>query len=171
MSRGLWPRPRLAMVATAGALMVTLMVTLMAALWPAGAAADVGAEAPRGLVARASAPRRQNAGEHIASFDSAVTVSTDGSASITETIVYDFGNQPHHGIDRQIPTRFAWEGATPRNGRSGAQYDRVTPLHLDDVSVDATAAPVQRTDEADGVKLRIGDADVTISGEIGRAHV
>ena len=82
MSRGLWPRPRLAMVATAGA----LMVTLMAALWPAGAAADVGAEAPRGLAAWASAPRRQNAGEHIASF--------------------------------------AWEGATPRNGRSGVQYDR-----------------------------------------------
>lgn len=164
MSRGLWTRLRPAMAATAGALMVTLMAALWPAPWPAGAAADVGTEAPRGLAAWASAPRRQNAGEHIASFDSAVTVSIDGSASITETIVYDFGNQPHHGIDRQIPTRFAWEGATPRNGRSGAQYDRVTPLHLDDVSVDATAAPVQRTDEADGVKLRIGDADVTISG-------
>ena len=39
----------------------------------------------------------------IASFDTQVVVNEDATASVTETIVVDFGQESKHGIYRDIP--------------------------------------------------------------------
>ena len=113
------------------------------------------------LGAPTGASPRQSVGEHIATFDSAVTARTDGSADVVETIAYDFGDTAHHGIDRLIPVSFPWTGATPHKG----SFRRVTPIS--GVSVTATGASAQtETSESNGVyKIRVGDPNVTITGQ------
>ena len=96
--------------------------------------------------------------EHIADYRSDVTIETDGTIEVHETIVYDFGVVPKHGIYRTIPVR------TDQSGKDG--YDRVYPLTV--VSVSGSAdTPAQYTveDDGDNQRIKIGDPDRTISGE------
>ena len=75
-----------------------------------------------------------------------------------ETIDYDFGDVPHHGIYRDVPVR------TDQSGKDG--YDRVYPLDV--VSVTGSpGTPAQYTvdDEGDDQRIKIGDPDETITGE------
>ena len=58
--------------------------------------------------------------ERIRSYDSSITVRSDGSFAVEEKIDYDFGSTWHHGIDRIIPTSFAYDSV----------YDRVTPIDV-----------------------------------------
>ncbi len=58
--------------------------------------------------------------ERITNYRSEVTIERDGTIEVHETIDYDFGVVPHHGIYRDIPVR------TDQSGKDG--YDRVYPL-------------------------------------------
>ena len=96
--------------------------------------------------------------EHIVDYHTDVTVEHDGSIEVHETIVYDFGVVPKHGIFRTIPVRTS---VSPKKG-----YDRVYPLTV--VSVSGSAGtPAQYSVEEDGddQRIKIGDPDRTITGE------
>jgi uncharacterized membrane protein YgcG len=95
--------------------------------------------------------------EEISQFDSDITIEPSGVLLVRETIVYDFGTVPHHGIFRVIPVRVDYP--------SKPGYDRVTPLTV--VSVRASGGtPAQYTVEEDGdnERIKIGDPDKTITG-------
>ncbi len=106
-----------------------------------------------------AAPASADVGEHIADYHSDVTIEPDGTIEVHETIVYDFGVVPKHGIFRDIPVR------TDQSGKDG--YDRVYPLTV--VSVSGSAdTPAQYTVEDygdDDQRIKIGDPDRTITGE------
>jgi uncharacterized membrane protein YgcG len=96
--------------------------------------------------------------EHVADYRSEVTIEHDGTIEVHETIVYDFGVVPKHGIYRTIPVRTS---QSPKDG-----YDRVYPLTV--VSVTGSeGTPTQYTveDDGDNQRIRIGDPDRTITGE------
>ncbi len=100
--------------------------------------------------------------ETINRYDSDITIKKSGVLLIKETIVYDFGSTPRHGILRNIPVRFDY----PKKDDTDRVYD------IDVVSVKASGdTPSQyETDEytensVGYEQLRIGDPDRTITGE------
>ena len=97
--------------------------------------------------------------EQIVDYRSDVTIEPDGTILVHETIVYDFGVVPKHGIFRDDP-------ACAPTSRARTGYDRVYPLDV--VSVSGSAGtPAQYTVEEDGdnERIKIGDPDRTITGE------
>ena len=75
--------------------------------------------------------------ERITDYRSEVTIEHDGTIEVHETIVYDFGVVPHHGIYRDVPVR------TDQSGKDG--YDRVYPLDVVSVAgVGGDAGAVHR---------------------------
>lgn len=92
--------------------------------------------------------------EAINTFRSNIFIKKDGSAEITEKIVYDFGNQQRHGIFRSIPIDYA-DGDT--RYYITARYGR---------SVDENNYPLQaETYEENGhLVIKLGDPDQTITG-------
>ena len=94
-------------------------------------------------------------GEAIRSYDVDLRVQTDGSLLVVETIEYDFGGTPHHGIFRDIPDRLVYDAHT----------DREYPI--DQVSVTASpATPDQfETEQTDTLfRIKVGDPTRTITG-------
>jgi hypothetical protein len=55
----------------------------------------------------------QSFAETIHSYDSALTIESNGDVLVVETINYDFSSTPHHGIDRFVPA-----SATTRSRRT-----------------------------------------------------
>ena len=109
------------------------------------------------LVLLASTPNAgAQASEWIRSYDVRIEIRADDSLRITETIVYDFGSSPHHGIFRDVPTTYRYDD----------RYDRVTPLHVESVSASAgTPAQYDVSDISGGrTEIKIGDPDRTITG-------
>lgn len=94
--------------------------------------------------------------EVIHSYDVGIEIRADDSIRVTETIAYDFGSTPHHGIFRDVPTREVYDD----------RYDRVYPLHVE--SVEATggaSADYEVSQEPGGItRIRIGDPDETVTG-------
>ncbi|MGZ8624625.1 MAG: DUF2207 domain-containing protein, partial [Actinomycetota bacterium] len=94
--------------------------------------------------------------ERIDRYDVAIVIEDDGSLTITETIAYDFGTTPRHGIIREIPTTLRYDDT----------YDREYPLTV--LSVTATGdASADYTIEHPGggvTAIKVGDPDRTISG-------
>ncbi|HEY3673430.1 MAG TPA: DUF2207 domain-containing protein [Acidimicrobiia bacterium] len=105
-----------------------------------------------------TAPAYAGFSEHIVDYHSDVTIEHDGTVEVHETIVYDFGVVPKHGIFRFIPVR------TEQSGKDG--YDRVFPLTVVSLS-GSEGTPAEYTVEADGdnQRIKIGDPDQTITGE------
>ena len=95
--------------------------------------------------------------ESIRSYDVDIQIQTNGDLAIVETIDYDFGSEPHHGIFRDIPTRLRYDD----------RFDRVFPLRVDDVSGSADTPVGYTIEDADGgmTRIKIGDPDRTITGE------
>src|ERR1700759_677404 len=79
-----------------------------------------------GAAALFGGPAYAGVGERIVDYRSDVTIEHDGTIEVHETIVYDFGVVPHHGIFRTIPVRTS---TSPKKG-----YDRVYPLTVVSVS-------------------------------------
>src|SRR6476646_9999423 len=105
----------------------------------------------------AAGPASAGVTERITNYPSEVTIEHDGTIEVHETIAYDFGVVPHHGIYRDVPVR------TDQSGKDG--YDRVYPLDV--VSVSASqGTPAQYTvdDEGDNPRIKIGDPDETTTG-------
>lgn len=99
----------------------------------------------------------QTGSEHIESFDSSIELHQDGSASVVETIVYDFGYGERHGIYRYIPTRF--------NYPEDDKFFRKTPISdIKVASPSGAPAGVKRSDQSGLVELRIGSPDQTVTG-------
>jgi uncharacterized protein (TIGR04222 family) len=98
------------------------------------------------------------AGEHIKRYDVDITIRPDGNIVVAETIDYDFGSVPHHGIYRDIPTRVDYPARK--------NYDRVYPLDVQSVRASAgTPAQYDVSTEGDNERIKIGDPDRTITGE------
>ncbi len=92
----------------------------------------------------------------IQSFNTKVIVREDSTAFISETIVVDFQGEQRHGIFRDIPLHYV--------DRFGQHYKM--RLRVLGVSNEA-AQPWSYTLESPGggyLRIRIGDADVTLSG-------
>src|SRR5215204_2042975 len=70
--------------------------------------------------------------EHIADYDVVMDVATDGTLAVTETIVYNFGPVPKHGIFRDLVKKEVY-------GNDGA-YDRVYKLDVTSVTTDGKKA-------------------------------
>lgn len=106
------------------------------------------------LIGSAS-PARAQVAEVIHRYDVAIEIRGDGTLGITETIDYDFGSSPHHGIFRDVPTRLRYDDTR----------DRLYGLTV--ASVTATDAPADYTVEeiAGGLtRIKIGDPDVEVTG-------
>lgn len=96
--------------------------------------------------------------ERITNYRAEVTIDPDGTILVHETIDYDFGVVPHHGIYRDVPVR------TDQSGTSG--YDRVYPLTVESVKASAgTSAQYTVEDDGDNQRIKIGDPDGLITGE------
>ena len=96
--------------------------------------------------------------ESIKRYDVDITIEPAGTLLIRETIDYDFGPVPHHGIFRDIPTRFDY--TTKPN------TDRVYPIDVISVKASAgTSADYSVGTEGDNERIKIGDPDTTITGE------
>ena len=84
-----------------------------------------------------------------------LTVNSDGSFHVRETIPYDFGFESHHGIFRTLPVRYSYDDT----------QDRV--VEVSNVTVSSpTGAPTNLDlSEAGGVlTIKIGDPDQTVTG-------
>jgi uncharacterized protein (TIGR04222 family) len=99
--------------------------------------------------------------EQIRDYDVDVTIEPTGIVRVHETIDYNFGVVPKHGIFRDVPVSFDYE---PK-----ANHDRVYPLEVESVQA-SEGTPAQYTLESgdiDGIglkRIKIGDPDRTISG-------
>jgi uncharacterized membrane protein YgcG len=94
--------------------------------------------------------------ESIKRYDVQIQIQPSGSLLVTETIDYDFGSVAKHGIFRDIPERLHYDDT----------YDRIYRIEV--VSVKAVGAPAGYEVEHQGggiLQIRIGDPDVTVSGE------
>jgi uncharacterized protein (TIGR04222 family) len=111
-----------------------------------------------GLLAIGTPQVAAGTSEAIKRYDVDVTIEPSGALLVRETIDYDFGVVPRHGIFRVIPTRVDYP---PK-----ANHDRVYPLDV--LSVRASeGTPAQYTVETEGddEQIKIGDPDRTITGE------
>ncbi|MEO7746423.1 MAG: DUF2207 domain-containing protein [Actinomycetota bacterium] len=108
----------------------------------------------------AATPAVADAGESIPSYQAQVDVQADGSIHVRETIQYVFAGSSHHGIYRDLRTRFTYDP-----DRSGS--DRVRSYPVQDVQVSSpTGAPAdtQVQDAGDITHIQIGSADQTVQG-------
>ncbi len=99
-------------------------------------------------------------GESIPSYDAQVELRPDGSMTVRERIDYTFAGSDHHGIYRDLRTRFTYDP-----DRSGS--DRVRRYPVEEVSVTSpTGAPTDTDVSSDGdvTHIQIGSADETVSG-------
>jgi len=128
-----------------------LTIVGLAVLWATVGAAPAGA---------------QESAEHIVSFQSQVEVlAGEASVRITETIDYDFGGIPRHGIERFVPVRFPYTPPAGSKLDDGVERERVTSMSDIEVSTsDGTPGDLDERDEGAYHVLRIGDPDRTITG-------
>jgi uncharacterized protein (TIGR04222 family) len=106
-------------------------------------------------VAVPAGPARAQTFEHITSYGVTIDVRRSGTLHVVETIEYDFGVVPKHGIFRTIPRRFRYDG----------EHDRVYPIH--DVRVSGSpGTPLQFEKNLGGgsAVIKIGDPKRTITG-------
>jgi uncharacterized membrane protein YgcG len=92
--------------------------------------------------------------EVIRSFDVDLALDKTGLLDVVETITMDFEDSAKHGIYRFIPVLYR-------------RYDNQYSTHLADVTVtDGHNNPLHfvRTDEGDAEQIKIGDADITVTG-------
>ncbi|HMS60613.1 MAG TPA: DUF2207 domain-containing protein, partial [Tepidiformaceae bacterium] len=118
----------------------------------------------------AALPSAANAVERMRRFEAVYDIQPDGSIRVTETITWDFGADPHHGIFRNLVTKQACSTeepvGEPRTYDCPAGSDRHYGIAVASVT-DAGGTPQQweKTSTGDGIQLKIGDPDRTITGE------
>ncbi|MEY3733586.1 MAG: hypothetical protein RL347_945, partial [Actinomycetota bacterium] len=95
------------------------------------------------------------AAESIASYGVQATVEPDGSLVVRETIAYDFGDADRRGIFRTIPM---WSELS-----DGTRW--MHPATVRSVTVDGQPAPYTLAEDGPFLEVKIGDPDVTLTGE------
>jgi hypothetical protein len=93
--------------------------------------------------------------EKITSFHSTIQVNTNGTIDVEETIIYDFGTTPRHGIFRDIPYIIS---------NSDGKKFVIEMNNFSVVDGAGNTLPVEKTTNSGTVYLRIGDPDRTITG-------
>jgi uncharacterized membrane protein len=94
--------------------------------------------------------------ESIELFQADIVIESDGSLLVTEQIVYNFGDLQRHGIFREIENKHA---------QPATAWYKERVIDLEPVSVLRNGAFVPYVHEShDGMYLKIGDANKTISG-------
>ncbi len=104
-----------------------------------------------------SGPAAAQTAETIHRYDVDIRIQSDGVIRVVETIDYDFGTTPHHGIFRLIPTTLHYDDTN----------DRVYPLDVVSVSATGGAPAGFSVDSVPGgmTEIKIGDPDREITGE------
>jgi uncharacterized membrane protein len=92
-------------------------------------------------------------GDVIRDFSSAAVLQQDRTLTVTETIAYDFGANPGHGIFRKIPTAYR---------RSGGSYK--LRLELLSVKMDGASVPYSIESRSPDFVVKIGDPEKTVTG-------
>jgi Predicted membrane protein (DUF2207) len=86
-----------------------------------------------------------------------LTANRDGTLDVVETIAYDFGVVPKHGIIRVIPDR----------RRFDAHHDRRYPIAVTSVTASAGASAHRSVSQhGSDLQIKIGDSKRTISGPV-----
>jgi uncharacterized protein (TIGR04222 family) len=145
---------------TARAALGALLLAVASVLLPAGFALtpEAAATVPR------DARRATFGAEEISSFTSDITIDEHGALLVTETIVYDFGSVPHHGIFRDIPIRVDYP-PEPHHDRVfpvtvvSVRASRGTPAQHSQEEVHSTSGPPTTYE-----RIKIGDPDRTVTG-------
>lgn len=102
------------------------------------------------------------ASESIDFFDVQIDLQRDSSFVVTETIVYEFGSRRKHGIYRDIPLTH-YRGVDTGFGQvPGAYRVRLHMLGVGDQK--GVARPYKVIHNDDGVRIRIGSANTTVTG-------
>jgi hypothetical protein len=98
-------------------------------------------------------------GESIPSYQARVDVRRDGSIHVRETIRYTIVGSDHHGIYRDLRTRFSYDPEA-----TGSDRERVYPV--EDVTASSPDAPADVDVQEQGsiTHIRIGTPDTTVSG-------
>src|SRR6266542_1692870 len=124
--------------------MKRLIAWLAVVILTAGALVQIGS-------ATASA---QDEGWVIRSFDVRYDLQIDGSFSVRENIVVDFGALERHGIFRDMPVEYRYDD---KNNRL---------IDVSDVSVTdgSSAVPFETSDSRPNMRIKIGDPDKVVSG-------
>ena len=100
------------------------------------------------------------ASESIEAFNSDITISNDGTFTVTETIVYDFGHDQRHGIFRVIPLE--------HNQKASAWYKkRYIDISVTDIEVDGKQVQYEENISGTEIMLKIGDPKMRVTG----AHI
>lgn len=102
-------------------------------------------------------PQSVRAQEVIDSFTSDITINADGSVSVIEEIVYDFGETPRHGIFRTL------ESTHPQEA-SAWYKERAIEYEVLKVMRDGEPEPYAIEGDREELLVRIGDANRTITG-------
>jgi len=120
--------------------------------WPQRALAAVVLAAALAIPA---APAQAQATEQILDYAVDLRIEAGGTLLVTERIAYDFGADERHGILRDLPVRFRYDG----------RYDRVYAVHILKVSGSRGTPDRYKVEDVDAtLRIRIGDPDRTISG-------
>jgi len=100
-------------------------------------------------------PAAAQEGWVIRSFEARYVVAEDGRVAVTEDILVDFGTLERHGIFRDIPVEYAYDG----------EQNRL--ISLTGIWVDDAMAPVpfETSREGSAFRIKIGDPDVLVTGE------
>ena len=93
-------------------------------------------------------------GEQVRAYDIAMTIAPDGLLRVVESITYDFGGVPHHGIFRDLVQRERYNG----------DHDRRYRINVESVIEGHAPAQVQTSTQGPYLHLRIGDPNQTVSG-------
>lgn len=115
----------------------------------AGAAAICALSLPMSVAAPAYARADD---QHTRSYDVRAVLDGRGELKITETIAFDFGTTPHHGITREIPTDPASSGGVFVEKGVWARSPDGAPA----------AANVSRDETT--TTIRLGDPNATVTG-------
>jgi uncharacterized membrane protein YgcG len=128
--------------------LVRVVVMAAAVAWPITSAAPAGSATPT--------PFADIGIEHIGAFDAAYSVEPDGSMLVTETIDYDTGVVPRHGLQRDLVVRQRYNDTN----------DRLYPLQVLSVTTSpGTPGQWRILNQSGGVKrIRVGDPNRTITG-------
>ncbi len=98
----------------------------------------------------------QGVGEKIDAFHADITVKSDSSITITETITYNFGSEDRHGIYREIPYKYVYDNGDPYNVR----LTLISVLDEDGEEWEFTSYKLNGY-----LTVKIGDPDKYISGQ------